>query len=103
MKRRVYCCVAVFFVVLMFAVPGMAIEYPGREDPKYQNVPYIEIEELYQDYLDGNVIIVDVRSELEYNTIHVDGSVHIPVGAGSFEAEVKILAKKNPGKKISFY
>ena len=103
MKRRAYCCVAVFFVVLMFAGPGTAIEYPGREDPKYQSVPYIEIEELYQDYLNGNVIIVDVRSELEYNTIHVDGSVHVSVGSGSFEAEVKILAKKNPGKKISFY
>ncbi len=87
----------------MLAVTVVAIEDQGREKPKYQRVPYIEIDELYQDYLVGNMIIVDVRSKLEYETIHTDGAVHIPVGSHAFEAEVKKLAETNPGKKISFY
>lgn len=103
MKSRVYAFVGVLLGVLMIATVSAEIEYPGRKEPKYQDVPYIEIDELHQDYLDGNIIIVDVRSELEYETIHVDGSVHIPVGSRSFEAEVKKLAKTHPGKKIGFY
>lgn len=103
METRLCSSLAIFFAGLVLAATAVAIDYPGREKPKYQSVPYIEIDELYQDYLDGNVIIVDVRSELEYNTIHVDGAVHIPVGSHAFEVEVRKLARANPGKKISFY
>lgn len=70
METRLCSSLAIFFAGLVLAATAVAIDYPGREKPKYQSVPYIEIDELYQDYLDGNVIIVDVRSELEYNTIH---------------------------------
>jgi rhodanese-related sulfurtransferase len=87
----------------MLAATALAIEYPGRQEPKYHQVPYIEINDLYQEYLAGNVIIVDVRSQLEYETIHIDRAFHIPVGNQAFEAEVKKLAEANPGKKISFY
>ncbi|MCP4403350.1 MAG: hypothetical protein GY801_39340 [bacterium] len=103
MKASLCSLFAGFFVGLLLAATAVAIEYPGREEPKYQSVPYIEIDELYQNYLDGSIVIVDVRSELEYNAIHVDGAVHIPVGSHVFAAGIKKLAQANPGKKISFY
>lgn len=103
MKVRSLSFFAVLFVILMLTSTAMGIEYPGRKEPKYQGVPYIEIDELYQDYLAGNVIIVDVRSRLEYDTIHTDGAIHIPIGSQAFESELKKLAGANPGKKISFY
>jgi predicted sulfurtransferase len=103
MKTQIYSFLAVFGAVLIMAATAMAVDYPGREHPKYQDVPYIEIDELYQDYLTGSAVIVDVRSKLEYDTIHVDGAVHIPVGSHAFEAEVRKLAEANPGKKIGFY
>jgi hypothetical protein len=49
-----------------------ADEYPGRQDSRYQDVPYIETEALHDRFLNGEMLIVDVRSELEYETIHIE-------------------------------
>ncbi len=103
MKARFCAFFALLVVIVMLSFTTMAVEYPGRQEPKYHHVSYIEIDDLYQEYLAGNVIIVDVRSQLEYETIHIDGALHIPVGSQAFEPKVKKLAAANPGKKISFY
>ena len=99
MKARFCMFFMVLVVSMMLSVTTTAIEYPGRQESKYQQVPYIEIADLYQDYLAEKVIIVDVRSQLEYETIHIDGALHIPVGNQAFETEVKKLAKTNPGMR----
>jgi rhodanese-related sulfurtransferase len=78
-------------------------EYPGREHPCYQNVPYIELDKLYQEYRQNNMIVVDVRSQLEFETIHIDGAVHIPLAERSFGAKLRILANTYPEMTISFY
>ena len=88
---------------LCIATLAAAVEFPARAKEKYKEVPYIEIDTLFEDYKADNVVIVDVRSDLEFNTIHVDGSVHIPLSSGDFEATVKTLAEENSGKKIAFY
>ena len=80
-----------------------ATEFPARSMDKYQKVPFIEIDTLYNDYKADKVIIVDVRSDLEFNTIHVDGAVHISLSHGNFEEKLKKLIQNNDGKKIAFY
>jgi rhodanese-related sulfurtransferase len=72
--------------------------FPGRA--KYPKVPYIELADLTKQFKD--VIIVDARSILEYETLHITGSVNIPVAKKSFEGKVADLRAKS-GKPIVFY
>jgi len=97
----------IVFVVLcvaaLFAVPAVAVDFPAREKAKYKKMKWIEIDDLYQDYLDNKVTIVDVRSRLEFETIHTKDAVHIPVAERDFESELKKIIRKSPGKKTAFY
>ncbi len=97
----------VVFIVLcvaaLFAAPATAVDFPAREKDKYKKMKWVEIDDLYQDYLDNKVNIVDVRSKLEFETIHTKDAVHIPVAGRSFEGELKKLIRKSPGKKTAFY
>lgn len=95
--------IGVALMTLWIVASAFAVEFPAREKEKYKSVPYIEIDTLYEDFKANQVVIVDVRSDLEFNTIHVDGSVHIPISSGDFDNEVKRLAQENSGKKIAFY
>jgi predicted sulfurtransferase len=90
-------------VILCMAASSYAVEFPARSNPKYKDCSFIEIDELYKDYTQNKVVIVDVRSKLEFDTIHPEGTVHIPLSDPEFDAKVKELATDNPGKKIAFY
>lgn len=103
MKTRVCSVVIVLIAILMLSATVSAIEFLARYDPRYLSLTFIDTDDVYQEYLQDKAVIVDVRSKLEYETIHVKGSVHIPVGSYLFEKEVKALAEENPGKKIIFY
>ncbi len=96
-----------WFILLLLTVaqvvPVFAVEFPGREKDKYRNLQWIEIEQLQQDYINGNVTIVDVRSSLEYDTIHIKGAVHLPVADKGFIQALADIVRKNPGKKTAFY
>jgi predicted sulfurtransferase len=87
----------------LYVLPAAAVEFPGRQKTKYKSVQPIEIEELYQDYVDNKVNIIDVRSKLEYDTIHIDSALHIPVTKRSFESELRKVVAGAPGKKTAFY
>ena len=50
-------------------------EFPGRD--LYPSVPYIEIKELH-DRLD-EVVVVDVRSSYEYETLRVKGALNVHI------------------------
>lgn len=92
-----------FCAIATHVVPAAAVDFPERQKEKYKNMDYIEVDELYQDYLDNNVTIVDVRSRLEYETIHPKNAVHLPLAERSFESELEKLVNSTPGKKTAFY
>lgn len=102
--KRILCCIASCVLsVSVFCSVSMAVDFPARSNPKYVHVPPVEIETLYNDYISRRVVIVDVRSKIEYDTIHIDGALHIPLSSALFESKVKRIARENPGKKIAFY
>ncbi len=72
--------------------------FPGR--PLFHDVPVIETKDLHQKR-DG-VVVVDVRSQFEYDTLRIKDAVHIPISDTKFGATVAELRKttKNP---IVFY
>lgn len=96
MSRIVTLLIAVVWAVLC---PVQAEEgFPGRA--KFPDVPVYEIDHLAQDF--DRVVVVDVRSAYEYETLRVQGALHIPVAAKTFEAQVRELRGKTD-KPIIFY
>lgn len=90
------------FIFLIFvSTTALAVSgkpFPGRK--VYEHVPYIEIADLYK--MRNDVVIVDVRSDLEFSTLRVKGAQHISVGSSKFLGIVKELRKKTK-KPIVFY
>lgn len=62
-------------------------EFPGRD--RFPDIRFFEISELNNNY--NNVSIVDVRSELEFNTLHIKDANNIPLGADDFVERMRIL------------
>ena len=75
-------------------------EFPGRVHEKYSKVPYIELEDLHK--IKNDVVMVDVRSKFEFDTLQIKGAVNIPVALKTFDAEVKKLREKSD-KPLVFY
>ena len=55
-------------VILGFVSQALAVKFPHRKD--FPTVAPIDSEELMKEYEANNVVIVDVRSEIEFNVIH---------------------------------
>lgn len=75
--------------------------FPGRK--KYPDIPYMTIEQLDTEF--DEVITVDARTPLEFETIHITSAVNIPLNLkdDEFIKRTKELRTANPGKKIVFY
>lgn len=101
--KNMYYLRLVAVVLMLILVPSftMAEDFPYRKD--YPNVPAIELADLKIGYDTGVFIIVDVRSKLEFDTIHIKDAIHIPIADILFEERMITLAKENPGKKIASY
>ncbi len=74
--------------------------FPGRE--KYPEIPFIELDDFYQGYIDNKYIVVDARSHFEYEVINIVGAVNIPLHSLTFTKDINALAK-NTDKTIVFY
>ena len=87
--------------VVKEAVENKVDDFPGRL--KYAHVPYITIEQLYNEYDD--IIIVDARSPYEFETLRILSAVNIPLSLNNsnYTQKLKELREKHPDKKIVFY
>ena len=75
-----------------------ADEFPGREI--YTDVPVLSLEELRERLND--VVVVDVRSQYEYETLRIKGAQNIPVAGHGFGEGVEAL-RATTDKPIVFY
>jgi rhodanese-related sulfurtransferase len=94
------------FIVLLLMLQAAhvdAAEFPGRSLPEYKGLKTIEIDELHQGLQNGKVSVVDVRSKLEFDTIHIKDALHAAVTGKEFTDTMKEISIKAPGKKIAFY
>lgn len=86
-------------LLFLFSIPVSAnTEYPHR--PKYPDVRVIELAKL-QSML-NKVVIVDVRSKYEFDTLHIKGAVNIPLNYQGYPKEIAELYKKHK-KTLVFY
>ncbi|MCK5663816.1 MAG: hypothetical protein KAI17_10030 [Thiotrichaceae bacterium] len=82
---------------LIFPVWAQSGDYPGRAT--YPRVNVYETEQLNSEF--ENVIIVDVRSNFEFNTLHINNAINIPLNSKGFTGKVSSL--QSEGKPIVFY
>jgi len=97
MKRWV---LSLWLIGLSFAcgvAPAASEEYPYRV--RYPDVSVLTTEDLAKRFDD--VLIVDVRSKYEYDTLHIQGAVNVPLET-NFRAEVIRLRDKHK-KPFVFY
>lgn len=73
-------------------------EFPGRAE--FPEIPLYQKADLLKDL--NNVVVVDARSSLEYDTLRVKGALNIPIASKKFPEMVKALRLKT-NKRIVFY
>lgn len=84
-----------------FSTSASAMDFPYRKD--YPGVRTIDSEKLFRGYQSGEILIVDVRHRIDFDEIHPQGALSIPIDKKGFVNNVKSLIEKNAGKKIAFY
>jgi len=95
----------VFLFTLFFSAtfsPVIAADdgFPGRA--VFPEVKTIELDDLYAKMQNDQVVIVDARSEFEYQTLNILNAVNIPYAKKSFPAKLKEL-RSTTDKAIVFY
>jgi rhodanese-related sulfurtransferase len=88
LRRMVSFCgwICLFLSVIQIASANNK-EFPGRD--LYPNIPFIELADLQAKFKE--VMIVDVRSTYEYDTLHVKGALNVPLASKSFVSSMKKL------------
>jgi rhodanese-related sulfurtransferase len=93
------------FAVLLLAFSGMAYPLAGAADEEYPfRARYPDVQIMTTDELKarlGEVLVVDVRSKYEFDTLHVKGAVHVPLGIGFGEKVAQLRAEHD--KPFVFY
>ncbi|WP_243370103.1 rhodanese-like domain-containing protein [Geotalea sp. SG265] len=80
--------------------PSLADEgYPLRQ--QFPQIKTMSSEKLNEEY--GDCFIVDVRSRLEYDVIHITKALHIPVAELSFIRNLEKATGKDGSEPIVFY
>ncbi|OGW39812.1 MAG: hypothetical protein A2010_07800 [Nitrospirae bacterium GWD2_57_9] len=86
-------------LISVVAVAGAEEGYPLRE--KFPQVKYMTTEALNKDY--QKVIVVDVRSKIEFDVIHVNKAVHEPITTALFTKNLEKIREKSGALPIAFY
>ena len=95
--------ILILLPAVLQVVSAAATEFPGRERPEYKNLKTIDIGELHSDLQENRIIVVDVRSKLEFDTIHIRNAVHDAVADKGFADNLKDIISRASAKKIAFY
>lgn len=91
--------------VVLMATGLTALQASAADFPLRQKYAVLGVKPITTADLAANLdkyIIVDARSDYEYNTLHIKNAVSIPVASPDFLQDVRKLAKKS-GKTLVFY
>ncbi|MBS1246078.1 MAG: rhodanese [Proteobacteria bacterium] len=99
MMRKILAVLSVLFLATVFST-ARANDDPFPHRAKFKHVPIMSPEALHRDL--DKVILVDVRSGYEFQTLHIKGALHIPLSKEKLPAAVKELRAKS-SSPIVFY
>ncbi len=100
MKSNLSSITALLYLALFLltSVSQATDDFPGRA--KYPGVPVLSKYELKKKFKE--VVIVDTRSKLEFDTLRINGAKNISVASKTFVDQIKTLRSKTD-KTIVFY
>lgn len=75
--------------------------FPLRKD--FPDTTPLSTEDLAAKYEKNDVIVVDVRSSFEYDTIHIHRAVHLPVAKKRFVKDLEAVRPKESTTPLAFY
>lgn len=102
MKHKQLLYMSCLFLVCMLASSAVfADEFPLRKD--FPELKPISTEQLAEKYSAGEVIVVDVRSQFEYETIHVKDAKNVPLAKRSFAKDLEAVRGKDDVTALVFY
>ena len=90
------------FLMLWLSGALLTVQAAGEEFPlrvRYPDVAVISTPDLAKRF--GDVLVIDVRSKYEFDTLHVKDSVNVPLTTGFGDKLVQLRAKHN--KPFVFY
>lgn len=96
---RIMKALTIILAVLFLATPVLAEKFPLRA--KYPDVKPITIDDLAARY--DKTIIIDVRSKMEFDTIHVAKAKHVQVTNNNFLNNLAKVRAKTASDPIAFY
>ena len=101
MKTTVQRAVLAIAALLTLAMPLVAAEegYPLRK--KYPTLTYITTADLKAQY--DKAYIVDVRSKIEFNVLHINKAVHLPMSVATFASDLEKTRQKSASSPLVFY
>ncbi|MCI0505600.1 MAG: rhodanese-like domain-containing protein [Gammaproteobacteria bacterium] len=73
-------------------------EFPGRT--LYPEISVIELDELYRRL--EEVIVVDVRSAYEYETLRIKGAINVPLSSKTFVSRMRQLRMSDPRPIVAY-
>lgn len=92
--------VSIYILLLSFLIANSvnANEFPGRSQFPDQEI--IEIDDLYKHR--DKMIIIDTRTDFEYNVIHINNAVHVNFESEDYIDRLKSI-RKTDRRKMIFY
>jgi rhodanese-related sulfurtransferase len=92
---------AILLITLLSLAATAFASDPFVLRPKYPDVKPIEMEVLASQY--DQDIIVDVRSAMEFDVVHVAKAINLPVTKNNFLAELEKVRAKDAATPVVFY
>jgi len=91
-----------FLSLLAISVPVLAVEeeseYPGRHlFPKVKHISTETLASFMHDY-----IVIDVRSTYEFEILHINNSINIPLASRDFIAKVRVIEKRDDRNLVMY-
>lgn len=90
--------IMLFLLTFTLQTVSANADFPGR--PQYPDIAVVELKDMQKNF--DNVVVIDVRSEYEFETLHVKGAINVPVASTGFEKNVRNI-RNTSKKQIVFY
>ena len=106
MNKEIFSLKKWMLFFLFCVVHSISMATPVNEFPlryQYPSLDYVSTDELKSLISQEKAVILDVRSEFEYRTLHIKSAWNLPLGNKKFKATLRQIKESNPGKYIVLY